>query len=55
MKLNKAIITGPTGAVGISLIQELIENGYEVTAVCRPNSKRLGALPKNKNLKVIKK
>lgn len=43
--MRKAIITGPTGAVGVSLIQELVSNGIAVTAVCRPNSKRMGAIP----------
>lgn len=43
--IKKAIITGPTGVVGISLIQELISRGIAVTAVCRPNSKRMAAVP----------
>lgn len=45
MQIQKAIITGPTGAVGISLIQELVANGIAVTAVCRRNSKRLSSIP----------
>lgn len=49
----RAIITGPTGAVGISLIQELCDCGWEVVAVARPHSKRLGAIPRLKNVSVV--
>lgn len=45
MILKKAIITGPTGAVGVSLIQELIQRQVAVTAVCRPDSARLEMIP----------
>ena len=51
--MKKAIITGPTGAVGVSLIWELIENGIEVTAVCRPNSRRINAIPQHPLVKVV--
>lgn len=47
MRLKKAIITGPTGAVGVSLIQELVDHGIQVTAVCRPASNRLAAIPRH--------
>lgn len=53
MNVKKALITGPTGAVGVSLINELIENGIQVTAVCRPNSRRLNVIPKHKLVKVV--
>lgn len=45
MKLQRAIVTGPTGGVGVNLIEELVRCGVEVTAVCRPNSSRIDALP----------
>ena len=51
--MKKAIITGPTGAVGVSLIQELIQKGWMVAAVARPGSKRLSAIPKNSNVMVV--
>lgn len=51
--MKKAIITGPTGGVGISLINELIEHDIHVTAVCRPGSKRLGAIPADKRVSVV--
>ncbi len=40
--MKKALITGPTGAAGISLIQELQSHGIEVGAVCRVGSRRIG-------------
>lgn len=51
--MKKAIITGPTGAVGVSLIEELIANGVEVTAVCRPGSKRLSAIPSHPLVSIV--
>lgn len=51
--MKKAIITGPTGAVGVSLIQELVGHGIAVTAVCRPGSARLAAIPKNPLVQVV--
>ena len=49
----KAIISGATGAVGVSLIEELLSKGWLVTAVARPNSKRLSGMPKHDNLKIV--
>jgi nucleoside-diphosphate-sugar epimerase len=51
--MKKAIITGPTGAVGVSLIYELIANNIAVTVVCRPNSKRLGSIPKHDLVNIV--
>ena len=51
--MKKALITGPTGAVGVSLIQELIAHGVAVTAVCRPNSRRLGSIPKDPLVEIV--
>lgn len=51
--IRRALITGPTGAVGISLIFELINQGIEVTAVCRPNSSRLKLIPNSPLVNVI--
>lgn len=49
----RAIITGPTGAVGISLIHELIANDWDIIAVVRPNSARLSAIPNDKRVRII--
>lgn len=53
LDIKRAIITGPTGAVGVSLIEELVANGIAVTAVCRPNSKRISAVPKDELVTVV--
>lgn len=45
-----AVITGPTGAIGVALCKLLIENGIKVFAVCRPKSKRIENLPHNVNV-----
>ncbi len=42
--MKRVIITGPTGAIGLALIKNLIAKGVAVTAVCRPGSKRNVAL-----------
>ena len=41
LELKKIILTGPTGGVGMSLIHEMLSQNIDVTAICRPNSKRL--------------
>lgn len=51
--IKKVIITGPTGAVGVSLIEELCSKGIEVTAVCRPGSKRISSVPRNSLVKIV--
>ncbi|MBR5774565.1 MAG: NAD(P)-dependent oxidoreductase [Clostridia bacterium] len=43
--MKKAIITGCTGCIGVALINELVANGVEVTAVIRENSSRKDAIP----------
>lgn len=51
--MKKVIITGPTGAIGVSLINDLISHNIEVTAVCRPNSKRLDSIPKHNLVSIV--
>lgn len=51
--MKRAVITGPTGAIGIALIKELIRNNIEVYAVCRPGSKRIARIPVDEKVKVI--
>ncbi|MCM1232501.1 MAG: NAD(P)-dependent oxidoreductase [Ruminococcus flavefaciens] len=45
----KAIVTGATGFIGLALCRELLQNGYDVTAVLRPDSPK-----KNKLLELRK-
>ena len=40
LRMKRAIVTGCTGNIGISLIRELKANGYEVFAVARPGGAR---------------
>ena len=50
--MKSAIITGPTGAVGVSLINELVSQGWNVLAVVRPNSNRISAVPVHPNVEI---
>ena len=45
--ISSAVITGPTGVVGTSLISELVESGVEVYAVCRPGTARADRVPRH--------
>lgn len=51
--INKAVITGPTGAVGVALINELIDHDIEVFAVAREGSKRISSIPSHRLVHVI--
>lgn len=51
--MKKAIITGPTGAIGMALIRVLREQGLEVTAVCHKGSKRIQQIPQESGVQVI--
>lgn len=52
--MRKIIITGPTGAIGTALVGVCISHGIQVTAVCRPGSQRIGALPESNLLCTVK-
>lgn len=43
--MKRAVVTGPTGVVGVNLINELIAHNVSVAAVVRPHSARLGNIP----------
>ena len=51
--MNRVIITGPTGAIGVAFIQECISRGTEVFVVVRPNSKRKENIPQDKLVHII--
>ncbi len=51
--MKKAIITGPTGTIGMALINELVNNGVEVVAVVRPNSTRSSRIVENSKIKKV--
>ena len=45
--MKRIVITGPTGAIGMALIQKCIEEGIEVLALCRKESKRADRIPEH--------
>ena len=51
--MKRAIITGPTGSIGVALIQKLLEEGMYVYALCRKDSTRLANIPNHENVKII--
>ena len=53
MKLKNVVITGPTGAVGVALIRELLNHGSTVYAVCHKNSKRIGNIPSSEKVHIV--
>lgn len=46
-EMQRAVITGGTGAIGVALIQKLIEHQIFVVVACHPNSKRLYRIPES--------
>ena len=51
--MNKIIITGATGFIGVAITKELLSQGDEVWAVIRPDTKKRGRLPINDNLHIV--
>lgn len=51
--MRRVVITGPTGAIGIALIENLIEKGIDVIAVCRPGSDRISRIPADSHVKIV--
>lgn len=52
--MERVIITGPTGAIGIALIEQMIEEQVQVIAVCNPTSIRLSSIPINPLVRIVK-
>lgn len=52
--IQTAVVTGPTGAIGIALCEKLLRENVTVYAVCRPGSSRIKDLPKAAALHVVK-
>ena len=52
-ELRSAVVTGPTGAVGVALCEALLAEGARVYAVVRPDSPRAKALPVHDRLTLM--
>ncbi len=52
-KINTAVVTGPTGAIGTALCAELAAQGIRVVAVCRPNSARSAVVPEHSLIQTV--
>ncbi|MBR5339605.1 MAG: NAD-dependent epimerase/dehydratase family protein [Lachnospiraceae bacterium] len=51
--LRSAIVTGPTGAIGIALVSLLVSEGIEVYAVVNPDSSRKDRVPKSDKVHLV--
>ena len=51
--MKNVVITGPTGAIGIALINELIKNNIRVTAICHKRSKRIANIPVSELVTIV--
>ncbi len=51
--MKRIVINGPTGAIGIALINKCIEQDIEVLAICRRGSKRINKIPVSHHVKVV--
>lgn len=51
--IARAVVTGPTGAIGTALCAELAAQGVAVYAVCRPGSPRAAAVPRHANIRTL--
>lgn len=51
--VKKAVVTGPTGAIGTALCRALADSGCTVYAVCRPDSPRAAVLPRHERLHAV--
>ena len=51
--IRAAVVTGPTGAVGVALCERLLREGVRVYAAVRPDSLRRRALPTDDGLTLV--
>lgn len=51
--MKKVIVTGATGMVGASMIEQMAADNIQVTAIIRPNSKKRKNLIEHPNVKVV--
>ena len=51
--MKRIAITGPTGAIGMALIELCIQRKIEVLAICHKSSKRIGNIPASELIKIV--
>lgn len=51
--MKKVVVTGATGMIGASMIEQMVADDIRVTAIIRPNSKKRSNLIDHKNVSVI--
>lgn len=51
--MKKIIVTGATGMIGASMIEQMIADGVDVTAIVRPDSKKMGNLNHSDKVTVV--
>ena len=51
--MKKIVMTGPTGAIGVALIEQCINEKVEVYALCRKDSRRISNIPKSPLVHII--
>lgn len=52
-EIKRAVITGGTGMIGVTLVQYLIDKGIDVSVIARPGSKNISNLPKSEKLNIV--
>lgn len=52
-RMNRIVITGATGAIGMALIQKCIESSVQAVIFVNPDSKRKNRIPQNPLLNVV--
>lgn len=52
--VNSVVITGATGTIGMALVRKCIETGTKAFVLVNPDSKRIGRIPADPLIKVIK-
>ena len=52
--MEKIVISGATGVIGMALIHCALERQMQVLAICHKNSRRIEQLPKSKSLHILK-
>lgn len=51
--MKRIAITGPTGAIGVAIINEMISHNIEVIAICNPDSKRICRIPYSPLVRIV--